>query len=64
MENQNEKAAAVTAAQNTESKVSETVVDLCEWIQWVTNDCAGVEELKMLPEVIRATAELYKSLYN
>jgi len=48
----------------TSQKVEETVIKLCDWIQDKCKNGTSSEELAVLPEVVKATAELHGSLYN
>ncbi|MFT8362957.1 MAG: hypothetical protein ABF608_07210 [Sporolactobacillus sp.] len=43
-------------------KIQETIDSLCEWIIHKTKNGASSEEITVLPEVAKATAELIKTV--
>lgn len=49
---------------NTMSAIEQTVVSLCKWIQAKVEGGASGWELEVLPEVVKATAELAKQVWR
>jgi hypothetical protein len=44
-----------------EKEVQDTVLTLCAWIKKTCNGQYSTDEIRALPEVIKATSDLYKT---